>query len=205
MIGIIPAAGRSTRIGGGPKPLLATGDGTFLERAIRALQAAEPDSIHVGVRHDPGPVAAAARRAGARTHIPEEVDDGPIATIRTVLRTLRDEGTPPNAILLLPVDFPLLQPETVAALSRKWRESDAHLVLPRMKGRTGHPALLGGPLLDELLEPDLSEGAKSVVKRHADAAIHLEVDDRGILIDIDTLPEYRRHFPQAYRKRFQKW
>ncbi len=205
LIGIIPAAGRSSRIGGNPKPLLDTGSGTFLERTVRALGEGGAASVHVGVRHEAGPVTAAVRRLGARPHVPVDVDDGPIATIRTVIRTLRDEGEAPAAILFLPVDIPEVTPKVVRALVESWCQFDAPLVLPASRGRTGHPALFSGVLLDELLEPDLAEGARTIVERHrADARI-IEVDDEGILIDIDTLPEYRRRFPDAYRKRFQKW
>ncbi|TVP57865.1 MAG: hypothetical protein EA351_05070 [Gemmatimonadales bacterium] len=205
LIGVIPAAGRSSRIGGNPKPLLDTGSGTFLECTVRALAGGGAESVHVGVRHETGPVSAAVQRLGARPHVPPEVEDGPIATIRTVIRTLRAEGSTPAAILFLPVDIPGVTAGIVRALVQEWKESDARLVLPAHRGRTGHPALFSGVLLDELLEPDLAEGARTIVERHRTDARIVEIDDEGILIDIDTLPEYRRRFPEAYRKRFQKW
>lgn len=204
LLGVIPAAGRSTRIGGNPKPLLETGAGTFLERTVAALRDGGADSVHVGVRHDPGPVAAMARRIGARVWVPEDIEDGPISTIRSVIQGCRTEGAV-GAILILPADFPKLSGETVAAVVSRWRAYGGTLVLPEQAGRTGHPALVAGALLDELLDPDLPEGARTVVERHRDEAVIVAVEDPGIHVDIDTLPEYRRHFPDAYRRRFQKW
>lgn len=204
VIGIVPAAGRSTRIGGGPKPLLDTGAGTFLERVIAALREGGADRIVVGVRADPGPVAAVARRSGAEVLVPDDVEEGPVATVRAALRSPHGEA-PAEAALLLPADFPLVRGRTVAALVDRWRSGGESLLLPRHGGRTGHPALFAGPLLEELLDPALPEGARTVVERHREGAVEVEVDDPGIHVDVDTLPEYRRLFPEAYRKRFQKW
>ena len=215
VLGVIPAAGLSSRIGGNPKPLLETGSGTFLARIIQALREGGADPIMVGVRDDPGPVAAEARRAGARVLVPPDLEAGPVATLQAALRLVRREGSvagadgesrsPVNALLFLPSDFPLVQGATVRALVEAWRETGAPLVLPLEGGRTGHPALFAGPLLDELLDPTLPEGARSVVDAHRSEAVQVPVDDTGVHVDIDTLPEYRRHFPTAYRKRFQKW
>lgn len=218
VLGVIPAAGLSSRIGGNPKPLLETGSGTFLSRVIRSLREGGADPVVVGVRAVPSPVAAEARRNGAEVLVPPKVEEGPVATLRAALEYARGNGgpphrghpkappeTPPAALLLLPADFPLVKGETVRALVQAWRDTSANLVLPVQGGRTGHPALFSGPLLDELLEPDLPEGARSVVEAHRGTAVEVPVDDPGIHVDIDTLPEYRRHFPGPYRKRFQKW
>jgi molybdenum cofactor cytidylyltransferase len=203
IVGVIPAAGRSTRIGN-PKPLLDADGRTFLDRAVWTLRQGGLEEVLVGVRESRGPTYASALRTGARVVVPVQVDDGPIATIRAALQWTTD-GERPGALVILPVDHPRVEPATVSALVDAFVEGDASLVLPVFEGRSGHPILIAGPLLDELEEPELAEGARTVVRRHRETARLLEVPDRGILVDIDTLPEYRRHFPEAYRKRFQKW
>ena len=57
-------------------------------------------------------------------------------------------------------------------------------------------------LFGELLDDDLSEGAKTVVHRHLEAAALMPVEDEGAVVDIDDLTDYRRRFPDAYRQRF---
>lgn len=169
----------------------------------------------VGVRHDPGPVAAEARRAGAEVQVLPDLEAGPIATIQAALRHCgkvegaeRVSGTPVTslrALILLPSDFPMVRGRTVRLMIETWRKTEASLVLPRQGGRTGHPALFAGPLLDELLDPTLLEGNRTVLEAHRSGAVEVSVEDPGIHVHIDTLPEYRRHFPTVYRKRFQKW
>ena len=48
----------------------------------------------------------------------------------------------------------------------------------------------------ELLEDDLAEGARTVVHRHLPELLEVGVPDPGVLTDIDTPREYRRHFDE---------
>lgn len=205
VLGVVPAAGRSSRIGN-PKPLLDADGATFLERTVGVLREGGASRVVVGVREDRGPIHATALRTGAHVLVPEDVEDGPITSVRAALDwwESEEEGSP-EALLLLPVDHPKVEAATVAALLRAFQDEGASLVLPVHGGHSGHPVLFAGALLEELREEGLEEGARTVVHRHREAALEVEVSDRGVLVDIDTLPEYRRHFPQSYRKRFQKW
>ncbi len=204
VVGVVPAAGRSTRIGN-PKPLLDAGGRTFLERVVAALRGGGVERVLVGVREGQGPIPAHALRLGAEVFVPDGVDEGPIATLRGAIRRLEDEDPPVDALLLHPADHPLVTAETVAALVERYSVGDTPLVRPVLNGTTGHPVVLGRALFPELLAPNLPEGARTVVDRRRDEGALVEVEDRGVLADIDTLGEYRRHFPDSYRKRFQKW
>jgi molybdenum cofactor cytidylyltransferase len=205
VLGVVPAAGLSTRMGGSPKPLLETGSGTFLQRIVTCLRGGGVDRVWVGVRELGGPIAAEARRWGAQAFLPVDPDDGPISSLRTAIRNAGGEAPPPSAIVWHPADLPLVRPATVEELIGAWRRSHPPLVLPAMTGRTGHPVLFDRSIWDELLRADLPQGARSVVDAHRAEALQVEVSDPGIHLDIDTLPEYRRQFPDAFRKRFQKW
>ena len=201
VLGVVPAAGRSTRMGS-PKPLLDADGPTFLARVVGILREGGASTVVVGVRESPGPVAAEARGAGARLVVPDDVEAGPIATVQAALRMVEDA----DALLLHPVDHPLVDPETVRILIQAARESpEAGVVVPAVGEETGHPVLFRSALFAELLEPDLEEGARTVVRRDRDRVLEVQVNDPGVLADLNTLGDYRRHFPGSYRKRFQKW
>lgn len=200
LAGIVPAAGRSRRMGGNPKPLLDAGGRSFLQRVVSALAGGGCEPVLVVVRDPEGPVAAMARRAGARPVENPDPSDGPISSLRAALRALEEEV---EGCAFCPVDHPRIDAETVGRLVEAFREGEAPIVVPRHGDRRGHPVLFRKTLFAELLEDELEEGARTVLRRHHDRVREVEVDDRGIHVDIDTLSEYRRHYPDAYRKRFQ--
>ena len=96
----------------------------------------------------------------------------------------------------------MVRADTVAKLIDVFETSRAPVVLPVYEGRGGHPVLFRRDHFDALLDPDLPEGARTVIRGLADRVERVDVDDPGVRIDIDTLPDYRRHYPASYRKRF---
>ncbi len=198
--GIVPCAGRSTRMGS-PKPLLDAGGPTFLERVVRALGRGGCRPLIVVVREPEGPIAATARAAGAEVVVNEDPSEGPISSLRAAVRVLPGDVA---GCAFLPVDHPLVEGETVRMLVDALRIGDKPpwAVVPSFRGDRGHPVLFGRSVFDELLHAELEEGARTLLHRHLDRTREIPVEDEGVVTDIDTLPEYRRHFPDAYRKRF---
>jgi molybdenum cofactor cytidylyltransferase len=66
------------------------------------------------------------------------------------------------------------------------------VVIPTYQGRRGHPVLIGQQLFDELLELACDAGADSVVRRYRPATRFVEVDDKGVVMDVDDRESYRR-------------
>jgi len=70
------------------------------------------------------------------------------------------------------------------------RSAESALTVPMYRSKRGHPAIFGKALFLELLDPELEGGAKTVVYRHLPDALLVEVDDEGVMIDIDTPAAY---------------
>jgi molybdenum cofactor cytidylyltransferase len=189
--GVIPSAGSSLRMGR-PKALLQIGGETFLSRTIRALASGGCDPVLVvvpdGKPQLTEPLKDAAERAGARVLGNADPGEGPITSLRLAIRALGDSVA---GLAYLPVDHPMVRPETVAALLEAARGDEAAaLTVPIHRGKRGHPAVFGVSLFAELADPALEGGARAVVHRHLARALLIEVDDSGVIIDIDT--------PEAY-------
>lgn len=198
--GIVPAAGLSTRMGSS-KPLLDAGGLAFVERVVNALAGGGCAPVLVVVRNADGPEAAMARKTGAKVVVNPDPSDGPISSLRTALRSLERRRIAGCAFC--PVDHPRIDAETVARLLDAFRETDAPVVVPVYESRRGHPVVFRDALFAELLEQELPEGARTVVHRHEDRILEVEVEDAGVLVDIDTRSEYREHYPGDHREKFQ--
>ena len=87
--------------------------------------------------------------------------------------------------LILPGDMPRVQPAT---LQRVARELASHAVVyAQYKGRRGHPVGFSGELYSELAALSGDEGARRVIARYPAFAIN--VDDPGVLVDVDTVAD----------------
>jgi molybdenum cofactor cytidylyltransferase len=99
-------------------------------------------------------------------------------------------------VLIYPVDHPLLQKHTVTELVREFRKRKPpeEIVMPRHKGRYGHPILLSAALRDELRR---AASAREVVYRKPERIRVFDTKTSEIYEDFDT--------PETYRKCLRKF
>jgi nicotine blue oxidoreductase len=185
--GVIPAAGASMRMGT-PKALLEVGNLTFIARAVRALRGGGCAPVFVVLAAGDEAAAREAESEGARVLMNEDPGEGPITSLRLAIAAL---GPSVQGLVVLPVDHPLVRPETVATLLSQARAREAALTLPVHAGERGHPSIFGRVLFPELSDPALEGGARTVAHRHLADAVLVDVDDSGVRTDIDTPEIYR--------------
>jgi molybdenum cofactor cytidylyltransferase len=84
-------------------------------------------------------------------------------------------------------DMPFILPSTIAAVHRGVA-GGALVCAPaqRARGARGHPVGFSRALRAELAALDGDEGARSVIAAHRPDIVLVEVDDPGIVTDIDT-------------------
>ncbi|HSH44667.1 MAG TPA: nucleotidyltransferase family protein [Longimicrobiales bacterium] len=193
--GIVLAAGASTRMGR-PKPLLMVGGETFLRRATGTLRAGGCGEVVAVLAAGPaaGPDAGACvtevEASGARS-VTNRTGSQQIDSLRLGLEAL-DRGC--GAAVVLPVDHPLVRPDTIAALIHRWRSGDeggAAIVRPVHQGRPGHPTLFPRTTWPDLMRPQ-PRGARSVVEGGTHPVADVAVADDGVTADIDTPDAYAR-------------
>jgi molybdenum cofactor cytidylyltransferase len=192
---IILAAGESTRMGE-PKALLPDRAGrTFVTRVLHTFVAAGvPDvTIVTGSLHERIVAAVAAdapRRALIRFARNPDPGRGQLSSLLTGLDAADAPGV--AAVLVTLVDVPFVRPETVRTVIKVFERTLAPIVRPVRGDRHGHPVLFARRLFNELRRADPAQGAKAVLRAHAESVINVEVDDEGALLDVDTRAEYER-------------
>jgi len=178
--GILLAAGRSLRFGG-DKLLHPLADGTpMAAAALRALQAAVSDVVAV-VRDSDSQLAALLAREGARVVPCPRADRGLGASLAWGV-TRAPDG---NGWVIALADMPFVRTETIVEVVRAL-ESGAAIAAPFFQSRRGHPVGFAAAFGDELRTLDGDEGARALLQRHAAQLARVEVDDPGVLRDVDT-------------------
>ncbi len=82
-------------------------------------------------------------------------------------------------------DMPFIDPASIRAVADAIA-GGATLAAPAYRGTRGHPVGLAASYRDELLALEGDAGARAIVKRDAARLTLIEVDDPGVLRDIDT-------------------
>jgi len=183
---VVPAAGLSSRMVRF-KPLLPLGEGTVLSRCVGCLRAngADPVVVVTGKRGDE--VAEAARRAGAEPVHNPDFERGMYTSVLAGVAALPREA---EAFFMLPVDIPLVRPETVARLARHFERVRPAVLYPRFRGERGHPPLIDRALIPDILAHDGEGGLRRVLERREADAADLDVADFGSVHDLDTPADY---------------
>jgi molybdenum cofactor cytidylyltransferase len=194
--GVILAAGRSSRMGR-PKALLPAGEGdTFLSVLIRTLTAGGTGAVLVVTRAGDAALAQEIARAGRQAAAgvrqvenPAADQGGQLSSIVAAVGAVREHS---HAMLVVPVDMPLVRPATVRRLIEAFRGSPAPILRPVYDGRHGHPVLFAREVFEDLRHADPLVGARAIVR--ARGAVDVPVDDRGVIEDVDTPEDYARLF-----------
>lgn len=189
---IIPAAGRSSRMGAF-KPLLPFGPHTVIEQVLRTVRAAGVETIRVVVGWGAERLIPVLERCGVAWVENRRFADGMFTSIQAGVASL-PAGV--RAFFLLPGDMPRVQTATLTRLIAEWDRQPGRILYPCVLGRRGHPPLIDSACVPEILSQAPSRGLREILARHAADARTLEVADPGILVDLDTPEEYRESLRQ---------
>jgi molybdenum cofactor cytidylyltransferase len=97
-------------------------------------------------------------------------------------------------VLVVPVDMPLIRADTVRASVQAFLETGPSILRATHQGRHGHPVIFGAATFPALRRADPAVGARAVLRDDPAGVLDFEVDDPGVLRDIDLPAEYRLLF-----------
>jgi CTP:molybdopterin cytidylyltransferase MocA len=171
------------------KPLLPFGETTVLERSIALFRAAAIADIRVVVGHRADELLPLLARLQVRPLFNALYAEGMFSSVLAAAASLEAES---EAFFLLPVDFPLIRPESVEMLLRAWRSGVGGILYPACRGRRGHPPLLATSYRETILAWPGHGGLRAFLQQYQEDAANIETGDEGILLDMDTVEDYAR-------------
>ena len=114
---------------------------------------------------------------------------GMLSSLLTAIGALPESA---EAAMFTLVDHPAVEEETLDRLLAVYRETGAPLIIPQMGDHRGHPVIAARPVLEEIAGLSAEASPKDVIRAHRDETVFVEVEDPGVLRDVDTLAEYER-------------
>jgi len=187
--GLILAAGESSRMGR-DKALLTYRGRTFLETIVSTLREAGIARVVVVLGYHAEEIRNTVRLDDIEVVVNFEYQRGQTSSLQAGLGALASEE--PEAIVLCLVDHPAVSAATVRKLLESFQQFRALVVIPTDQGHRGHPLVISRALFPELLSLSPEAGANTIIRKHRDATQFLEVDDPGIVLDVDGPETYRR-------------
>lgn len=194
---ILPAAGKSQRMGC-PKLLLPWDrETTVIEHVLRVWQQSQVTSLVIIVSPGDNRLAVLCQKSGAQLVQASVQPPDMKSSVRLGLDYLERQLRPSceDVWLLAPADMPLLQTSTIdrlilAAKQLPPNERRERVVVPCHAGRRGHPVLMPWSTKAAVDALNDQQGIDQIVRQLRTLAI--DVDDPGSIADLDTPDDYQR-------------
>ncbi len=181
---VLLSAGENQRFGS-PKALARTSRRTVLEDLQNTLLGSIADEIIVvlGAYFD-AVKPHVFNHKKVRIVYNKDYKLGQTSSFQTGLSAVGNET---RAVLLVPVDCPLILASTVDVLIRHFKQNSPDILIPAYQGKRGHPPVFNASLKAEILDLSPSTGLNSLFAVHTPEIF--EINDPGIIQTFNTPEE----------------
>ncbi len=183
---ILLAAGKSERMGT-CKQLLDLGGRTVIQVCIENLLEAGLDDITVVAGVFSGELQPAVSNFNVMFIINDIKNAEMSDSIRAGLKSTGKGDT--SGIMIHLSDHPLVKASTLRSLAEKYSDSRDSVIIPAYNGRKGHPVILPEHILRKI---EKGGTLRDIISSESGKVRQIDVDDQGILVDMDTPGDYLR-------------
>jgi molybdenum cofactor cytidylyltransferase len=185
---VVLGAGRSARLGA-PKQLLKVGKKSVLETVVHRFLESKVDEVVLVLGFLADEILRTSDFGDARIVMNPDYEQGLGSSLRVGIEAVSLRA---SAAVVALGDQPLLSVQTIESLLRKYSETRGLIVAPYFRKRRGNPVLFDRSLFPDLKKAKGDEGAKGLIVRMQETVVKVQVDDIGVLVDIDTEEDYLR-------------
>ena len=187
---MVLAAGMSRRMGSSvPKQLLCLGHKTLLQHTLENVRAANVSEIVLVLGAQADEIRQQIQGNEVKVVVNPEYQQGMGTSLRTGLSALSPSA---KAALIVLADQPFVAPATLDGLIDSHAGSRSQITIPLYRGFRGNPVLLDRSVFPELMALSGDVGCRAIFGSHTQGIHKLEVDDPGILLDVDTAADLER-------------
>lgn len=184
---IILAAGSSRRMGS-QKLLLPFGENTIIETVIDNVLNSSIDHVMVVLGPKQESILKVIGKRPVKFCHNKEHEKGMLSSIICGIRALPADAV--SALIFLG-DQPGIPPTVTNSVIEAYNEELFGIVIPVHNHRRGHPLLVDMKYRKEVEKLDLEEGLRALRHHFPQDVLEVEVDEPGILVDIDTSEDYK--------------
>jgi len=182
---IVLAAGSSQRMGRS-KQLLPLGPKPVIRHCLDGIISAGILDIVVVLGTDGEEIAAAVSGMPVRTVVNPDPRSDMAGSVRLGLRQADRAST---GVLICLADHPLVSSGTIKGLLNVHHSGPDSILIPLYQGRRGHPTLFPRKAIEDIFS---LETLRDVIARRAGSVRAMDVDDEGVVLDLDTPEDYER-------------
>jgi len=185
---IVLAAGMSRRMGV-PKQLLPSGDKTLVERVLESVGNSSVGEIVLVLGHAADQIREQIPGEGIRIIVNKAYQEGMGSSLRVGIGAI---GSDTQAALIVLADQPFVRSATLDRMIEHYQRFRPQIILPTYRGFRGNPVLLDRSVFAEVATVRGDIGCRAIFGNHLEEIARLEVDDPGILLDVDTPEDLER-------------
>ncbi|RYD01614.1 hypothetical protein N752_28985 [Desulforamulus aquiferis] len=171
------------------KPLLPLGNTSVIEKSVRMFESAGINNINVVVGYKSNELLPILKPLKVNIIANNNYSEGMFSSVKAGIRIIEPSI---EAFFFLPGDIPLVLPKTITALITAYRSNSAGIIYPCLNGERGHPPLISTAYRDTILSWDKEGGLRSLLQEYEADVLDIEVEDQGVLQDMDTPLDYQR-------------
>ncbi|MBT3529389.1 MAG: nucleotidyltransferase family protein [Gammaproteobacteria bacterium] len=180
---IVLAAGFSRRFGGNKLNAKLSNNKTVFQQTIERLTESVPEVIVVS-RADIAPIL---QPYHSDVRIFSGADQGMGSTLAFAIQQIQNW----DACLICLADMPFINPASYRAIADLIEPNS--IVVPSYSGQIGNPVAFSSEYFPELSCLQGDSGGRTLMKKHTENIIKLNLEDAGILQDIDTEDDLQRY------------
>jgi molybdenum cofactor cytidylyltransferase len=180
---VVLAAGFSTRFGAEDKLLATIHSNPVLTETLRVFSGLNVHQRILVINAGGENHAAIGRQNEFDIAVNDDAASGMGTSIAAGVQHLQAA----DGVMIALGDMPFLSPDTATLLLQVFNDSDrTKIIAPGFSGRRGHPVIFPALCFDALSTLTGDNGARSVISSNPDLLRQVDVNDAGVLGDIDT-------------------